>query len=121
MKQTAAALAIGAIVLVGAVSSLTAADRPLVGYISDEKCAQSGAKAKTAAEWIKPDAFESCVKECVKNGSEAVFVTEDNKILKLSADSKGKAAPLLGRKVSVVGKVQGTTLAVETIKPLELK
>jgi hypothetical protein len=105
----------------GAVASLAAADRPLVGYVSDEKCAVSGAKAKSAAEWIKPAAFESCVKDCVKAGSAAVFVTEDNKILKFSADSKDKVTPLLGHKVSIVGKVQGSTVTVESIKGLELK
>ena len=46
------------------------------------------AKAKTAAEWIKPAAFENCVKDCVKNGEEAVFVTEDNKTYKFDAASK---------------------------------
>ena len=41
----------------------------ITGYISDTKCAMSGSKAKTAAEWIKPAAFEECVKTCVKDGS----------------------------------------------------
>jgi len=49
---------------------------PIVGYISDDKCALSGAKSAKAAEWIKPAAFESCVKDCLKQGSEAVFVTD---------------------------------------------
>ena len=68
MKQLAAILAISAF---GAVAS----GEQLTGYISDEQCAKSGAKAKTAAEWIKPEAFESCVQKCVKSGSPAVFVT----------------------------------------------
>src|SRR5436190_4046678 len=48
----------------------------IVGYISDTKCASSGSKAKTAAEWIQPAAFEDCVKKCVKAGPAAVVVTE---------------------------------------------
>jgi hypothetical protein len=94
---------------------------PIVGYISDEKCALSGAKSAKAAEWIKPAAFESCVKDCLKQGSEAVFVTEDNKVLKLDAASKKKVESHVGHKVSVTGKVEGTTLKVDTIADLKLQ
>ena len=93
----------------------------IVGYISDTKCASSGSKAKTAAEWIQPAAFEDCVKKCVKEGSAAVFVTEDNKILKLDAASSTKIAQYLGHKVSVTGKVEGTTLKIDTITALKLQ
>jgi hypothetical protein len=93
----------------------------IVGYISDTKCATDGAKAKTAAEWIKPAAFEDCVKKCVKDGSPAVFVTEDNKILKVDAASSAKLEQFLGRKVSVTGKVEGTTLKIDTITALKLQ
>ena len=97
------------------------ANGAIVGYISDTKCATSGAKAKTAAEWIQPAAFEDCVKKCVKEGSPAVFVTEDNKILKVDAASSAKVAQYLGHKVSVTGKVEGTTLKVDTITALKLQ
>ena len=93
----------------------------IIGYISDTKCATDGAKAKTAAEWIKPAAFEDCVKKCVKDGSPAVFVTEDNKILKVDAASSAKLEQFLGRKVSVTGKVEGTTLKIDTITALKLQ
>ena len=93
----------------------------IVGYISDEKCALSGAKAGKAAEWIKPAAFESCVKDCLKQGSEAVFVTEDNKILKLDAASSAKIAKYHGHKVSVTGKVEGTTLKIDSITGLKMQ
>ena len=93
----------------------------IVGYISDTKCATDGAKAKTAAEWIKPAAFADCVKKCVKDGSPAVFVTEDNKILKVDAASSAKLEQFLGRKVSVTGKVEGTTLKIDTITALKLQ
>jgi hypothetical protein len=94
---------------------------PIVGYVSDEKCALSGAKASKAAEWIKPAAFESCVKDCLKEGAEAVFVTEDNKILKFDAASKKKIEAHLGHKVSVTGTVKGTIMTVETISDLKLQ
>jgi len=92
----------------------------ITGYISDVKCAMAGAKAKTAAEWIKPAAFENCVKTCVKNGSEAVLVTEDNKILKFDSGSMDKIMPHLGQKVSIAGKVEGDTLKVESITTLKM-
>jgi hypothetical protein len=105
-----------------ALSTLGAAPAgAMIGYVSDTQCATLGAKAKTAAEWIKPAAFEDCVKKCVKEGSEAVFVTEGNKILKFDAASKEKIAQYLGHKVSVTGKVEGTTLKIDTITALKLQ
>jgi hypothetical protein len=105
------------------LASLTAApaNGAMVGYISDTKCAMSGAKAKTAAEWIQPAAFEECVKKCVKEGSTPVFVTEDNKILKVDAASSDKITQYLGHKVSVTGKVEGGTLKIDTISGLKLQ
>ncbi len=94
---------------------------PVTGYISDAKCATSGSKAKTAAEWIKPAAFEQCVKQCVKDGSEAVFVTEDNKILKFDAASIEKITPYLGHKVRVTGTVEGSTLKIDSITGLKMQ
>jgi hypothetical protein len=92
----------------------------ITGYISDTKCAMSGSKAKTAAEWIKPAAFEECVKTCVKDGSAAVFVTEDNKILTFDKASVEKITPFLGHKVSVTGDVKGGTLKVDSITGLKM-
>ena len=108
---------------VASLASLSAApaNGAIIGYISDTKCATNGAKAKTAAEWIQPAAFEDCVKKCVKEGSAAVFVTEDNKILKLDAASSAKIEQYLGHKVSVTGKIEGTTLKIDTITALQLK
>jgi len=111
--------------LIAVVSfSLLAAAAPraaeMTGYVSDAKCAASGAKAKTAAEWIKPAAFESCVKDCVKNGSDAVFVTEDNKTLKFDAASMDKIKAHLGHKVKVTGTVEGDVLKVETVTMVKM-
>ena len=108
---------------VASFASLSAApaNGAIVGYISDTKCATTGAKAKTAKEWIQPAAFEDCVKKCVKEGSPAVFVTEDNKILKLDAASSAKIEQYLGHKVSVTGKIEGTTHKIYTITALKLQ
>ena len=113
-----------ALVALSLVSLATVGAAPagaIVGYVSDTKCATSGAKAKTAAEWIQPAAFEDCVKKCLKEGSEAVFVTEDNKILKLDAASKAKITNYVGHKVSVTGKVEGTTLKIDSITGLKMQ
>jgi hypothetical protein len=113
----------GAVVML-AVVGLIAAPRAagdLTGYVSDLKCATSGAKAKTAAEWIKPAAFESCVKDCVKQGSEAVFVTEDNRILKFDAASHAKIHEFLGKKVKVSGTVTGDVLSVASLTAVKMQ
>src|SRR5476649_2704871 len=96
------------------LAAMAPADGTMVGYISDNKCAASGSKAKSAAEWIKPAAFEKCVKDCVKDGSDAVFVTEDNKILTFDKASASKIMPFLGHKVSVTGNVKDGTLTIES-------
>jgi hypothetical protein len=95
---------------------------PIVGYVSDQECALKSAKASTAKAWIQPAVFESCVKDCIKKeGGDAVFVTEDNKILKFDAASKKKIEAFLGHKVSVTGKVEGGTIAIDTITGLKLQ
>jgi hypothetical protein len=107
---------------VGSLATLAAGapDGAIVGYVSDTKCAMSASKAKSAAEWIKPAAFEECVKSCVKDGSAAVFVTEDNKILTFDKASVAKITPFLGRKVSVTGNVKGGTVTVDQITGLKM-
>ena len=102
-------------------SGLTAAGA-IVGYVSDMKCASSSAGKKSASEWIQPAAFESCVKKCVKEEhSEAVLVTEDNKILKFDAVSAKKIEPFLGNKVSVMGTIAGSTVSVDSVTRLKLQ
>ncbi len=109
------------VVCVFAFAPVSAFAAEFTGYISDAKCANVGAKAKTAAEWIKPAAFENCVKTCVKNGSEAVLVTEDNKILKFDAASIDEIMPHLGQRVRIVGKVEGGTVKVDSITTLKME
>src|SRR5260221_24712 len=90
------------------------------GYISDEQCATSGSKAKKASDWINPDAFESCAQKCAKNGSPLVFVTEDNKVLKLDPDSTKKALTHLGHRVSLSGKVENGVLKINSINTIKM-
>jgi hypothetical protein len=102
------------------VISIPAMAEKLTGYVSDEKCAVSGSKAAKATDWINPNAFESCAKKCAEAGSTVVFVTEDNKILKLDADSTKKAMPHLGHRVSLSGKVENGTLKIEEIASIKM-
>ena len=109
-----------AVLGLAALASMTAFAGEFTGYLSDEKCAVGGAKAKTAAEWVQPKAFEACVKKCVQGGEAVVFVTEDNKILKIDAGSMEKVMPVIGHKVKVNGKVAGDKLTVDSISTLPM-
>lgn len=92
----------------------------MTGYVSDTKCATSGAARSTAAEWIKPALFEQCVKDCVKEGSEAVFVTEDNKIVKFDAAAKDQIKPFLGHKVNITGTIKNGVLTIDSINSMKM-
>ena len=100
--------------------SIPAMAEKLTGYVSDEKCAVHSSKAAKATDWINPNAFESCAKKCAEGGSPVVFVTEDNKILKLDADSTKLALPHLGHRVSLSGKVENGTLKIEEIASIKI-
>lgn len=103
------------------VMALPALAEKLTGYVSDEQCATSSSKAAKATDWINPKAFESCAQKCARNGSPMVFVTEDNKILKLDADSTQKASAHLGHRVSVTGKVENGTLKIDKIATIKME
>jgi hypothetical protein len=51
----------------------------------------------------------------VKEGSEAVFVTEDNKTFKFDAASLRKITPYLGHKVTVTGTVNGGRITIDRV------
>jgi hypothetical protein len=93
-----------------ALSSMTAMAAEMTGTISDAMC---GAKHADASK----DSME-CVMKCVKGGQAAVFITPDNKVLKIDSASMKQVTPHLGHKVSVTGKVDGDTLKIDTIKML---
>lgn len=93
----------------------------MTGYISDDDCATKSAKAAKAADWVKADVFESCVKKCMKEGSSMVFVTEDNKILRFDAASISKATPLMGHRVKLTGTASDGILKVDSIASVDTK
>ncbi len=107
-----------AAMLAMAGSNLFAAE--ITGYVSDEACATKSARAATAMEWIKPDAFETCVKQCAKDGSALVFLTEDNKILKVSPASKAKLDAHAGHRVKVNGTIANGVLTIESMTMLAM-
>jgi hypothetical protein len=109
-----------AVFALSALASISALAGQVTGYISDEKCAVSGSKAKTARDWIDPNEFEGCVKRCVKAGSPVVFVTEDNRILKIDPASLEKVTPHIGHKVTVTGKEEGGALKIDSISSIKM-
>ncbi len=111
---------LAAFALLSFASTACFAER-LTGYISDEQCAVASSKAAKATDWINPKKFESCAKKCANNGSPVVFVTEDNKVLKLDAESLKKASAHLGQRVSVDGKVENGTLKIEMIATIKME
>lgn len=115
MKTLLSVLALSAF----AAASAMAAD--FTGYVSDTKCAASNAKAGAASEWVKPAAFEACAKQCVKEGSAPVFVTADNKIVKIGPEAMDKIMPMLGHKVTLTGKIEGDTLVkVDSVSSVKM-
>jgi hypothetical protein len=110
-----------AVAALAAMFSTSGLAAEMTGYISDDACAIKSAKSAKAADWIIPEAFEACAKRCLKEGSTAVFVTEDNKVLKLDAGSSAKAMPHLGHRVKVTGTATDSTLKVDTIAMIAMK
>lgn len=110
-----------AVLLLSALGSLTAFAGEWTGYVSDTKCAAGNAKAGAASEWVQPAAFEACAKKCVQEGSAPVFVTADNKIVKIAPDAMSRIMPLLGHKVTITGKIDGDTLVkIDSISSLKM-
>ena len=109
---------ITAVLALSVFAAATALAGEMTGYISDTKCAADHAKSATAAGWIHPKVFESCAKMCVKDGSEAVFLTQDNKVIHIDADSLDKVMPHLGHKVTLDGKVENGKLKVASISTI---
>ena len=109
-----------AVVALFTLSCMTAFAGQWSGYISDEKCANSGSKAAKASDWINPKAFESCAQKCVREGSPVVFVTEDNQILKLDSDSTKKALPHVGHRVKLTGSLENGTLKINKISAIKM-
>ncbi|HLJ47987.1 MAG TPA: hypothetical protein VKU01_18350 [Bryobacteraceae bacterium] len=109
-----------AVFTLGVLGSFAAFSAEMTGYISDEKCAKSASSKKAASEWINPAKFEQCAKSCVKSGSPAVFVSEDNKIYKIDPTSVEKVNQHVGQKVTVNGKVDDGVLTVDSIDSVKM-
>jgi hypothetical protein len=94
-----------AICALTAISSLSAFAGEWSGVIADSKCKHTDGT----------EAHIACTQKCVKGGADAVFVTADDKVLKIDKTSLDKVQPHLGHKVTVTGKVTGDTLTIDTI------
>jgi hypothetical protein len=83
---------------------MSAAAADFSGYIIDGSCAEKPAMKGN----------EACARKCIKNGSPAVLLTDEGKVLKL--DDQSKATEHAGSKVKVTGNLNGDTIKVEDIK-----
>ena len=61
--------------------------------------------------WANAD----CVKHCVRDGDSVVLVTEDGKVFKIANPDKVDQ-DAYGAKVTVVGKVTGETITIESFR-----
>jgi hypothetical protein len=100
MKRLLAAFALTAI------GSMSAFAGEWSGYIADSKCKHTDGT----------EAHVACTAKCIKGGSEAVFVTSDDKVLKIDKASLDKVVPHYGHKVTITGKVEGDTVMIDSIK-----
>ncbi|MBI1787717.1 MAG: hypothetical protein HYR60_09235 [Acidobacteria bacterium] len=76
------------------------------GVISDSKCGKAHADASEKSM--------KCVQGCVKGGKEAVFVSEDGKVLKIHNQDAVKEH--LGHKVTVMGNIDGESIHIDSVK-----
>ena len=101
MRKITATLFAGAVLAAGA---------DLKGWISDASCGASNANSTAASR--------ECAKNCIKNGADAVFVTDgDNKVYKIAGKADVKAH--LDGKVKVKGEVKGDTITIQEIAKAE--
>jgi hypothetical protein len=89
-----------------AIGSLSAFAGEWSGVITDSKCKHTDATADHIA----------CAQKCVKGGSDAVFITSDDKTLKIDKASMDRVTPHIGHKVTVTGKVDGDTITIDSVK-----
>jgi len=73
------------------------------GTVSDSMC--------TTKHVAASESDAACVKKCVKGGATAVLIS-DGKVYQIAAKSQSKAMPLLGEKVTVMGKMDGDTIEI---------
>ncbi len=90
-----------------ALGSVTAFAAEWKGVISDEHCGAAHVKATQADR--------ECVQKCVKEGKAPVFVTSDNKVLKIDAKSVDKVTPHFGHNVTIKGTLNGDTVMIDSV------
>jgi hypothetical protein len=93
-----------------AAAGTTAAAGPvpggLAGYIVDAQCAKRG-----KGMWVNAE----CVARCVRDGDKVVLVTEEGKVYQIA--NPDKIAPeSYGQVVTLLGKTEGETITVESLK-----
>lgn len=104
-------VAISVVPLLGSArnSNSSAADRVVVGYISDAMC---GLKHMSGMGDDK-----SCTLACVKQGSKFVLGDRDHKrVYQLDGTGQERAREFAGQKVKVTGTLNGRTLKVSAIE-----
>jgi hypothetical protein len=99
MKKTLAVFAILSASTFGAT---------ITGFVADSMCGAKHAKG-TAAD-------AKCAQACIKKGDKAVLVTKDAKVYQIDADSQAKVADMVGKTVTVSGKLKGDTLTIASVK-----
>ena len=87
-----------------AAFSLSAVAASVTGYIIDQACADKPAMRGNA----------QCAQSCIKKGSPAVLVTDEGKVYKFT--DQAKVVDQAGKKVTVMGKVEGDTITVDSVK-----
>jgi hypothetical protein len=88
-----------------AICAASAMAADVTGYIMDKTCSSKKGMIGN----------EECAKNCIGRGDAAVLATEDGKVYAIANQDKVKASA--GKKVTVSGKLEGTTITVDTIAP----
>jgi hypothetical protein len=101
MKKLWMAASIASLFVAGALAAT------LSGTISDANCGAKHADASASDT--------TCVERCVKRGTAPVLVS-DGKVYQIAADSRDKVASVLGKKVTVTGKVDKDTVTIESVE-----
>lgn len=96
-----------AILAASGALALQAAETTLSGYLSDANC---GAKDAVAAKERR-----DCAEKCIKGGSDAVLVTKEGKVYKLSGKVEAAKA-LVQHHLKVKGSVDGDVLTITSVE-----
>ena len=96
------------VLAVFAFAAMSAMAADFTGFIADTSCAgKQGAKSAS-------EDHAACAAKCIKGGAAAVLVTADGKIYKIADQDKVTAHA--GHKVTITGKLDGDTIAVDSVK-----